>query len=91
MFNPISKLRHNNVKKTLTFLSQTSFIASIIARLTTYCTSGTTRPSSICIVNEKSRQPFGDSQTFFDLPAKIITIIITTQLQRKIQKTAAKK
>lgn len=72
-------LRHtgNHCAKTLTSLLQTSLIASVNARDATYCNKGTTRPSSICMVKENIRQPFGDSHAFFDRPA-CNTISIST-------------
>lgn len=59
---------HLDETKKLTFLKARSLIASVTARHTTYCTWGTTRPSSICIVNEKRRLPFGDSHIFCERP-----------------------
>ncbi|PON80827.1 hypothetical protein TorRG33x02_233230 [Trema orientale] len=58
------------VKEQLTFLSQISFMASVTARETTYCTRGTTLPSSICNVKEKRRPPLGDSHLFFVRPVQ---------------------
>lgn len=60
----------------LTFSKQRSFIASVTASEATYCSKGTTRPSSISIVNENIRQPGGDSQTFVVLPTHSILILV---------------
>lgn len=56
-------------KENLTCIRHTSLIASVIARETTYCKSGSLRPSSISKVKENITQPGGDSHTFFDRPS----------------------
>lgn len=70
--------------KALTFCWQRSLIASVIARLTTYCTNGTTLPSSICIVYENSKLPFGDSHTFFDRPSYLPSTNKYIKLQQTV-------
>lgn len=69
LFSPYLKTKQHIQTNLLTFESHMLFIASVIARETTYCKRGTVRPSSICNVKENRRQPLGDSHLFLDRPA----------------------